>query len=102
MRQYSWPKLRLTNTLLSKCPHIEVIFNIYHRTDLKFYCHFEDDDSLWKRYGAGEGRTLPKDEHKERHDVLQVLPIASLFTYTLYSFDFDFDDAGDIDIVIHS
>ena len=34
-------------------------------------------------------RTLPKDDHKERHDVLQVLPIASLFTYTLYSFDFD-------------
>ena len=34
-------------------------------------------------------RTLPKDDHKERHGVLQVLPIASLFTYTLYSFDFD-------------
>ena len=29
--------------------------NIYHRTDLEFYCHFEDNDCLWKRYGTGEG-----------------------------------------------
>ena len=29
--------------------------NIYHRTDLEFYCHFEDNDCLWKRYGTAEG-----------------------------------------------
>ena len=29
--------------------------NIYHRTDLEFYCHFEDGDCLWKRYGTREG-----------------------------------------------
>ena len=58
-------------------------------------------DTLKRTCMEAAERTLPKDDHKERHDVLQVLPIASLFTYTLYSFDFD--DAGDIDIiVIHS
>ena len=55
------------------------------------------NNTLRRRCMEAAERTLPKDDHKERHDVLQVLPIASLFTYTLYSFDFD--DAGDIDIL---
>ena len=47
------------------------------------------NNTLRRRCMEAAERTLPKDDHKERHDVLQVLPIASLFTYTLYSFDFD-------------
>ena len=57
------------------------------------------NNTLRRRCMEAAERTLPKDDHKERHDVLQVLPIASLFTYTLYSFDFD-NDSDDDDMMM--